>query len=64
MARRGKFGKAALLMGAAAVAAGVLLKREKVAGLLGQGALGVGQAQVVVGQLRRPAGMPSDQGHT
>jgi hypothetical protein len=37
MARRGKFGKAALLMGAAAVAAGVLLKRDKVAGLLGQG---------------------------
>jgi hypothetical protein len=34
MARRGKFGKAALLMGAAAVAAGVLLKRDKVAGLL------------------------------
>ena len=37
MARRGKFGKAALLMGAAAVAAGVLLKRDKVAGLLRQG---------------------------
>src|SRR5829696_10487810 len=37
MARRGKFGKAALLMGAAAVAAGVLLKRDKVTGLLGQG---------------------------
>ncbi len=34
MARRGKFGKAALLLGAAAVAAGVLLKRDKVAGLL------------------------------
>ena len=31
---RGKFGKAALLLGAAAVAAGVLLKRDKVAGLL------------------------------
>src|SRR5919107_484187 len=37
MARRGKFGKAALLMGAAAVAAGVLLKRDKVTALLGQG---------------------------
>src|SRR3954466_2594736 len=37
MARRGKFGKAALLMGAAAMAAGVLLKRDKVTALLGQG---------------------------
>ncbi len=37
MARRGKFGKAALLMGAAAMAAGVLLKRDKVAGLLSPG---------------------------
>ena len=37
MARRGRFGKAALLMGAAAVAAGVLLKRDKVTALLGQG---------------------------
>src|SRR5918994_666475 len=37
MARRGKFGKAALVMGAAAVAAGVLLKRDKVTALLGQG---------------------------
>ena len=37
MARRGKFSKAALLMGAAAVAAGVLLKRDKVAGLLSPG---------------------------
>ena len=35
MARRGRFGKAALLMGAAAVAAGVLLKRDKVTALLG-----------------------------
>src|ERR687894_1672424 len=34
MARRGNYGKAALLVGAAAVAAGVLLKRDKVAGLL------------------------------
>ena len=32
--RRGKFGKAALLVGAAAMAAGILLKREKVAALL------------------------------
>jgi hypothetical protein len=37
MARRGRFGKAALLMGAAAVAAGVLLKRDMVTALLGQG---------------------------
>jgi hypothetical protein len=37
MARRGKFGKAALLLGAAAVAAGVLLKRDKVQGLLSSG---------------------------
>jgi len=37
MARRGRFGKAALLMGAAAVAAGVLLKRDKVTAMLGQG---------------------------
>src|SRR6185503_10704802 len=37
MARRAKVGKAALLMGAAAVAAGVLLKRDKVTALLGQG---------------------------
>jgi hypothetical protein len=35
----------------------------QVAGLLGQGALGVGQAQVVVGQLDRPAGMAADEGH-
>jgi len=34
MARRGKFRKAAPLVGAAAVAAGVLLKRDKVAGLV------------------------------
>jgi len=34
---RGKFGKAALLMGAAAVAAGVLLKRDKVQALLNPG---------------------------
>ena len=34
MARRGKFKKAALLVGAAAVAAGIVLKREKIAGLL------------------------------
>src|SRR3712207_1341116 len=40
MARRGKFGKAALLMGAAAMAAGVLLKRDKVAGLLTSGSSG------------------------
>ena len=37
MASRGKFGKAALLMGAAAVAAGVLLKRDKVQALLNPG---------------------------
>src|SRR4051812_22771164 len=32
-----KFGRAALLVGAAAVAAGVVLKREKVAGLVSSG---------------------------
>src|SRR5690242_10526784 len=37
MARRGKFGRAALLLGAAAVAAGVILKRDKVQGLLSSG---------------------------
>src|SRR4051812_47861927 len=37
MARRGKFGRAALLLGAAAVAAGVLLKKDKVQGLLSSG---------------------------
>ncbi|MGH2969334.1 MAG: hypothetical protein ACRDK0_09755, partial [Solirubrobacteraceae bacterium] len=34
MARPGKFGKAVLLVGAAAVTAAVLLKRDKLAGLL------------------------------
>src|SRR3954452_19193580 len=37
MARRGKFGRAALVLGAAAVAAGVLLKKDKVQGLLSSG---------------------------
>ena len=37
MARRGKFGRAALLLGAAAVAAGVVLNREKIAGLVSSG---------------------------
>src|ERR671921_2021821 len=36
---------------------------DRVAGLLGQGALGVGEAQVVVGELGRPAGVAADQGH-
>src|SRR5919202_3215132 len=40
MARRSRFGEAALLMGAAALAAGVLLKRDKVAGLLPSGSGG------------------------
>src|SRR3954454_18396091 len=34
---RGKFGRAALLLGAAAVAAGGLLKKDKVQGLLSSG---------------------------
>jgi hypothetical protein len=37
MARRGKFGRAVLLLGAAGVAAGAVLKREKVAGLFSSG---------------------------
>src|SRR4051794_28070910 len=57
MARRGKFGRAALLLGAAAVAAGVLLKRDKVQGLLSSGG---SSAPADTGWAPAPASGPSN----
>jgi len=56
MARRGKFGRAALLLGAAAVAAGVLLKKDKVTGLLSSGS----QQPADTGWAPAPATGPSN----
>src|SRR3954471_11633563 len=56
MARRGKFGRAALLLGAAAVAAGVLLKKDKVQGLLSSGS----SAPAEGGWAPAPAAGPSN----
>src|SRR4051812_36276390 len=58
MARRGKFGRAALLLGAAAVAAGVLLKKDKVQGLLSSGGRSGGAADT--GWAPAPAAGPSN----
>src|SRR4051794_6211182 len=57
MARRGKFGRAALLLGAAAVAAGVLLKKDKVQGLLSSGG---SSAPADTGWAPAPAAGPSN----